>query len=84
MQSIATSGASAPSFALREHSAQLTVEHIPITLIDQGSGTPTLLLHGTVQLGRYLERRSRALARALPLAGARSARLRQFGRAGRL
>ena len=46
MQSIATPGASAPSLALREHSAQLTVENIPITLIDQGSGTPTLLLHG--------------------------------------
>jgi len=46
MQSIATSGASTPSSALREHSAQLTVENIPITLIDQGSGTPTLLLHG--------------------------------------
>jgi pimeloyl-ACP methyl ester carboxylesterase len=46
MQSIATPGASAPSLALREHSTQLTVENIPITLIDQGSGTPTLLLHG--------------------------------------
>ena len=46
MQSIATSGASTPAFALREHSAQLTVENSPITLIDQGSGTPTLLLHG--------------------------------------
>jgi pimeloyl-ACP methyl ester carboxylesterase len=46
MQFIATPGASAPSLALREHSTQLTVENIPITLIDQGSGTPTLLLHG--------------------------------------
>ena len=46
MQSIATPSASAPASTLREHSAQLTVENIPITLIDQGSGTPTLLLHG--------------------------------------
>jgi len=46
MQSIATTSAGTPSFALREHSAQLTVENIPITLIEQGSGTPTLLLHG--------------------------------------
>jgi pimeloyl-ACP methyl ester carboxylesterase len=46
MQSIATPGASAPSLTLREHSTQLTVENIPITLVDQGSGTPTLLLHG--------------------------------------
>lgn len=46
MQSIATSGAHAPSSALREHSRTLTVEDIPVTLIDQGHGTPTLLLHG--------------------------------------
>jgi pimeloyl-ACP methyl ester carboxylesterase len=46
MQSIATSSASTPSFELRERSTQLTVEDMPITLIDQGSGTPTLLLHG--------------------------------------
>lgn len=46
MQSIATPGAHAPSFALLEHSRTLTVENIPITLIDQGSGSPTLLLHG--------------------------------------
>ena len=44
MQSIATPTVQAP--ALREHSTTLTVEDIPITLIDQGSGTPTLLLHG--------------------------------------
>ncbi|HEU5103020.1 MAG TPA: alpha/beta hydrolase [Roseiflexaceae bacterium] len=43
MQPIATPAAQAP--ALREHST-LTVENIPITLIDRGSGTPTLLLHG--------------------------------------
>jgi pimeloyl-ACP methyl ester carboxylesterase len=46
MHTIAASGASAPSSTLREHSRQLTVEGIPITLVDQGSGTPTLLLHG--------------------------------------
>src|SRR5215207_9571817 len=46
MQSIITPEAGALSFNLRDQSRQLTVEHIPITLIDQGSGTPTLLLHG--------------------------------------
>jgi len=46
MQSIVTPGAQAPSLAAGEHSATLTVEQIPITLIDQGSGAPTLLLHG--------------------------------------
>jgi haloalkane dehalogenase len=46
MQSIATSSASALPSTLRDHSRRLTVEHIPITLIDQGSVTPTLLLHG--------------------------------------
>ena len=46
MQSIATSGATTSSLDLRQQSRQLTVENIPITLIDQGSGTPTLLLHG--------------------------------------
>jgi haloalkane dehalogenase len=46
MQSIATSGAAAPSLDLRAHTRALTVENIPISLIDQGSGTPTLLLHG--------------------------------------
>src|SRR4051794_11113243 len=46
MQSIATSSASTSSFELRERSTQLTVEDMPLTLIDQGSGTPTLLLHG--------------------------------------
>jgi pimeloyl-ACP methyl ester carboxylesterase len=46
MQSIATPAAGARPFDLRDQSRQLTVEHIPITLIDQGSGTPTLLLHG--------------------------------------
>src|SRR5262245_15122639 len=46
MQSIATPGAQAASAALRERSTTLTVENIPIALIDQGNGTPTLLLHG--------------------------------------
>jgi pimeloyl-ACP methyl ester carboxylesterase len=46
MQSIATSSVNAPVFDLRDQSRQLTVEQIPITLIDQGNGTPTLLLHG--------------------------------------
>ena len=46
MQSIITPEAGALSFDLRNQSRQLTVENIPITLIDQGSGTPTLLLHG--------------------------------------
>src|SRR5215203_4008488 len=46
MQSIATSGVHTSALGLREQSCQLTVENIPITLIDQGSGTPTLLLHG--------------------------------------
>jgi len=46
MHTIATPDVSTPSPALRDHSAQLTVENIPITLIDQGGGTPTLLLHG--------------------------------------
>jgi len=46
MQSIATSGDNTASSDLRGQSRQLMVEHIPITLIDQGSGTPTLLLHG--------------------------------------
>src|SRR5215216_1203052 len=46
MQSIATPAAGALSFDLRNQSRQLTVENIPITLIDAGSGTPTLLLHG--------------------------------------
>src|SRR5215212_10567601 len=46
MQSIATPVASGLSSDLRNHSRQLTVENIPITLVDQGSGPPTLLLHG--------------------------------------
>ena len=46
MQSTATPGASTSALDLREQSRRLTVENIPITLIDQGSGTPTLLLHG--------------------------------------
>src|SRR6266536_1797145 len=46
MQSIATSGASTSALDLREQSRQVMVEQMPITLIDQGSGTPTLLLHG--------------------------------------
>jgi haloalkane dehalogenase len=46
MQSIATSNAGALPFELRNQSRQLAVENIPITLVDQGSGTPTLLLHG--------------------------------------
>ena len=46
MQSIITPEAGARAFDLRDQSRQLTVENIPITLIDAGSGTPTLLLHG--------------------------------------
>jgi pimeloyl-ACP methyl ester carboxylesterase len=46
MQSIATSSAHAQSASLREHSKTLAVENIPITLIDEGRGAPTLLLHG--------------------------------------
>ena len=46
MQSIATSNAGVLHFELRNQSRQLSVENIPITLIDQGCGTPTLLLHG--------------------------------------
>jgi pimeloyl-ACP methyl ester carboxylesterase len=46
MQSIATPGAQPSALAAHAHKTTLTVEHIPITLIDQGSGTPTLLLHG--------------------------------------
>jgi pimeloyl-ACP methyl ester carboxylesterase len=46
MQSIAASGVSASALDLRGHSRRISVENIPITLIDQGSGTPTLLLHG--------------------------------------
>jgi pimeloyl-ACP methyl ester carboxylesterase len=46
MQALVTPDASALSFNLRDQSRQLMVENIPITLIDQGSGTPTLLLHG--------------------------------------
>jgi pimeloyl-ACP methyl ester carboxylesterase len=44
MQSLATTSAQAAE--QREHKRTLTVENIPIKLIDQGSGTPTLLLHG--------------------------------------
>jgi len=36
----------ASAAATREQRRQLTVENIPIALIDQGSGPPTLLLHG--------------------------------------
>jgi len=46
MQSTIVPGASAPQSVALEHSARLTVENIPIYLVDQGSGTPTLLLHG--------------------------------------
>jgi pimeloyl-ACP methyl ester carboxylesterase len=46
MQSLATPSAQAPSPAVRDHSTTLSVEDIPIRLIDQGTGTPTLLLHG--------------------------------------
>src|SRR5215207_2797256 len=46
MQTIATTDTSTASATLRKHSTQLIVENIPITLIDQGGGTPTLLLHG--------------------------------------
>ena len=46
MQSAITHGASTVESDLRAQSRQITVENIPITLIDQGSGTPTLLLHG--------------------------------------
>src|SRR5918997_5695504 len=35
-----------PSGVAREELRQLTVENIPIALIDRGSGPPTLLLHG--------------------------------------
>ena len=46
MLSVAIPEAGAHAFKLRDHSRQLSVENIPITLIDAGSGTPTLLLHG--------------------------------------
>ena len=73
MQSIATPSASAPASTLREHSKLLTVENIPITLIDQGSGTPTLLLHGIFDSAdtwagvvKRLRERYRLLAPDLP------------------
>ena len=46
MQSMIAPSASAPQFAAPEHTTRLTVENIPIFLVDQGGGTPTLLLHG--------------------------------------
>jgi pimeloyl-ACP methyl ester carboxylesterase len=42
MQSLTISGEHAPT----ERAASLMVENIPISLIDQGDGPPTLLLHG--------------------------------------
>src|SRR6476646_2825006 len=73
MQSIAASGASTPSLDLRGQSRHLTVENIPITLIDQGSGTPTLLLHGLFDsadtwgdVAERLRRRYRVLVPDLP------------------
>lgn len=57
----------------------LTVENIPITLIDHGSGTPTLLLHGifdSADTWRPLIERSRAAVRYL------APDLPGFGRSG--
>src|SRR4051794_16733509 len=46
MQSITAPGANTPTFISQKNTTALTVENIPISLIDQGSGAPTLLLHG--------------------------------------
>jgi pimeloyl-ACP methyl ester carboxylesterase len=46
MQSITAPGANTPTFVSQKNITALTVENIPISLIDQGSGAPTLLLHG--------------------------------------
>ena len=70
MQSIATPSANTPSFALREHSARLTVEHIPITLIDQGSGTPTFTSLSPIGAPRFSTRWSAVRARMHPPATA--------------
>ena len=46
MQPITISGEQTPAVAQPPHAATLTVENIPIYLVDQGDGPPTLLLHG--------------------------------------
>ncbi len=46
MQSMLISGASAPNSTAPARITSLTVENIPIQIIDQGAGVPTLLLHG--------------------------------------
>jgi pimeloyl-ACP methyl ester carboxylesterase len=46
MQSMLVSGTSASNSTLPARITSLTVENIPIQIVDQGTGVPTLLLHG--------------------------------------
>jgi pimeloyl-ACP methyl ester carboxylesterase len=46
MHQMTISGEHAPAVAQTPRPATLTVENIPIYLVDQGDGPPTLLLHG--------------------------------------
>ena len=46
MRQISISGEHAPAAVQAPRPATLTVENIPIHLVDQGNGPPTLLLHG--------------------------------------
>lgn len=73
-----------PAGASRQQRRELTVEHIPISLIDRGSGTPTLLLHGIFDTADtwqdvlpYLQDSLRCLVPDLPGFG-RSGEARDF------
>ena len=46
MQSTLVSGTGASGSTTPARTTSLTVENIPIQIVDQGTGVPTLLLHG--------------------------------------
>jgi pimeloyl-ACP methyl ester carboxylesterase len=73
MQSMIVSDTSATSSTLQARTKSLTVENIPIQIIDQGTGTPTLLLHGIFDsadvwrgVSEHLQANYRCLAPDLP------------------
>src|SRR5690242_12876446 len=77
--SMLTSAIAGATSAPADRITTLTVENIPITLIDHGTGTPTLLLHGifdSADTWRPLIERSRAAVRYL------APDLPGFGRSG--
>ena len=73
MSSLTLSPTGASDVSANAHARSLTVENIPIYLADQGTGTPTLLLHGIFDsadvwrgVSEHLQKNYRVLAPDLP------------------